>query len=715
MLNLSLIKEKGVNEVIKKCPHCEFEPIQEQLICPSCGLELNENISKQIKEDQTTATSVEESKEDPNDNINWSNYQEVSLGSVMEHFNEANDEDAGSSTSEFSDNPILEAYLRRHRDGDEGADKDLVAAIAKQKELASSSEEEDVERSFLIKEKEVISSTSNEKKQPNELEEPLSPVVEKEVTTEKESSVVESVAETTPLEEESTEKVLETTVAAKETKQEELEGAVPKDMAEEKESKVTETVDVEEISKVETPEETKAVLETSSVVEKEAASLIPEPEIKEEVVLKERRDFERIDPAIPEEIPAAVIEEQKQENTGVSEPPIEQAPKKRNKKKLYLLTAAGILLAAGGGWLYVDAQQKAEIARQEQIQQDKDFAALAAEIEGFYLDEEQQFVKPEKTTAELKKLMDQLPAFKQQENYSKIQTLSQKLHKKMVLIDTINSSFTSPIIVGDSLNKKVHIKSTDPIDTELLTEKTVFAIVANEALQLGKIELQQVKSAQEAVAQVASFYRDGKLTAELSRKDFDAAKKQVTDLFEIAEKETLLAELKPIEKALIAREKVETEARVAAERKAAEERATSVYYYQQQQQQQQSQQPNITKPVQKENPGQEILNRDTPRNSNNLPIISSRQSDIDDVDNPGWAWAPGVYEKFIKTVLDRGYVVPDGFYLEPVRIENGEGYYHLYATSNKSKLLAKTPKSALPMYLVTVNAKTGYFKGNGSN
>ena len=37
--------------MIKKCPHCEFEPITDQLICPNCGSELKENISKQIKED----------------------------------------------------------------------------------------------------------------------------------------------------------------------------------------------------------------------------------------------------------------------------------------------------------------------------------------------------------------------------------------------------------------------------------------------------------------------------------------------------------------------------------------------------------------------------------------------------------------------------------------------------------------------------------------
>ena len=84
------------------------------------------------------------------------------------------------------------------------------------------------------------------------------------------------------------------------------------------------------------------------------------------------------------------------------------------------------------------------------------------------------------------------------------------------------------------------------------------------------------------------------------------------------------------------------------------------------------------------------------------------------MNNPGWAWAPGVYDRVINTVISRGYVVSGGFYLQPARIENGEGYYHLYATSNQSSLLSGMSESAMPFYLVTINAKTGYFRGNGN-
>ena len=71
-------------------------------------------------------------------------------------------------------------------------------------------------------------------------------------------------------------------------------------------------------------------------------------------------------------------------------------------------------------------------------------------------------------------------------------------------------------------------------------------------------------------------------------------------------------------------------------------------------------------------------------------------------------------EKVLDTVIARGYVVPGGYSLEPAKIVNGEGYYNLYATNNQSKLLEGTTEKNVHMYLVTINAKTGWFKGNAS-
>lgn len=96
------------------------------------------------------------------------------------------------------------------------------------------------------------------------------------------------------------------------------------------------------------------------------------------------------------------------------------------------------------------------------------------------------------------------------------------------------------------------------------------------------------------------------------------------------------------------------------------------------------------------------------------PLYAPDATDIADSSNPAWTWAPGVKEKVLDTVIARGYVVPGGYSLEPAKIVNGEGYYNLYATNNQSKLLEGTTEKNVHMYLVTINAKTGWFKGNAS-
>ncbi len=82
--------------------------------------------------------------------------------------------------------------------------------------------------------------------------------------------------------------------------------------------------------------------------------------------------------------------------------------------------------------------------------------------------------------------------------------------------------------------------------------------------------------------------------------------------------------------------------------------------------------------------------------------------------DPAWAWNPGIKEDVISEVISRGYVVDGGYSLVPKYIENGEGFYDLYATTN-SKLFPNSKASEFPLYVVTINAKTGWFKGNGPN
>lgn len=659
MLDLFLYNEKGVKNVIKKCPHCEFEPIQDQLICPNCGAELNENVSEENQENQTTQPVVEEI----NDNINWSNYQDVPLGSVMEHFNEVIEDevvvdpvveevlepeksepvnvieeitDAVEVDDELSDNPILAAYIRRHREG--LPEDELLAAI---EENQTKAEEVTTDEESLVPEIEETAETPELEEIVTSQVEPLSSFVE---DSEEVSKTPVEVDETSEIEDKS----------------------------------ISDEPNISEIDKA---------LSLISQFEEKADSenLVAPSEVDEEVEVAES-----VEPVIVSEeelsevdTSEAVSEEKESESAPVISEKQAPSTKKKRKKLIYTLTAAGLIAVSSGGWVYYDAQQKAEAARQEQLRINNELTEAKAQLLDFYLADDQEFVKPDKTLAMLKETQKKLEPYRSEEAYTEIDPIVQDLYTKLTKIESLNSYFTAPIIVGNQLVKDVHIKDESPIIIENISDEGPFATLFNEALQLGKIEVQKVEFAKSAVDDISRFYQDEKLDKTLTRKDFDAAKKQVDELFDIPTKETLQNQLQPIETALVAREEQEKEAaRIAAEKKAEEERQAA---------------------LQQQYAASEILSPNTPTNRNNQPIISSRQSDINDVNNPAWAWAPGVYDQVINTLMSRGNIVAGRFYVVPARIENGEGYYHLYATN----------ASTNDTYLVTINAKTGYFKGNG--
>ncbi|MER0122914.1 cell division site-positioning protein MapZ family protein [Streptococcus sp. ZJ93] len=84
----------------------------------------------------------------------------------------------------------------------------------------------------------------------------------------------------------------------------------------------------------------------------------------------------------------------------------------------------------------------------------------------------------------------------------------------------------------------------------------------------------------------------------------------------------------------------------------------------------------------------------------NLSRVPYDQAKIDDVNNPAWAFNPGVLEQIITVSQERGYISGYQYILEPVNIINGNGYYNLFRPDGT--------------YLFSINAKTGYFVGNGA-
>ncbi|TCD45900.1 hypothetical protein D3X11_05215 [Streptococcus sp. X16XC17] len=83
-----------------------------------------------------------------------------------------------------------------------------------------------------------------------------------------------------------------------------------------------------------------------------------------------------------------------------------------------------------------------------------------------------------------------------------------------------------------------------------------------------------------------------------------------------------------------------------------------------------------------------------------LSRVPYDQSKIDDTSNEAWGFNPGILEHIISVSQQRGYITGNQYILEKVNIIKGNGYYNLYKPDGT--------------YLFSINAKTGYFVGNGS-
>lgn len=111
------------------------------------------NYPKEEKEKQEkkndTAKSPDYQLEKQNDDINWSDLKDLSLGEVMEQLDkftdsshtDAMDEQASDSMEEsveklFEDNPILATYLRGHKEGTQVEALKKIEELVKEKETA---------------------------------------------------------------------------------------------------------------------------------------------------------------------------------------------------------------------------------------------------------------------------------------------------------------------------------------------------------------------------------------------------------------------------------------------------------------------------------------------------------------------------------------------------------------------------------------------------
>lgn len=647
--------------MMKTCPQCGFESIDAQKKCPNCGFEFVKADEANEKEAPHTNETVSEKNPQQNDDIRWSDFKDVPLGELIEHFEDKNETDESKNNQSEDDvnvqelitNPNIEQTLVSKEtlsDASETIESQSLEYQSAEQSMHSGNESNEVSGSDK-----GIQSIAESSAEPNDL------VDSAEVPEDHDSAILSAYIrqhKNSEMDEDATDvpvipEVTDDKEALPLTEEQSQSGL---------EDEQTDTAAIAESS--ESPQSTES----------------PQPKIEaEETKLAE----------IPEKTAVS-------ENTKSKTDPL---PKNKKSRKKFYVAAAALVLVSAGGWYYYE-----ETARQEQIATASELDQIEADLADFYTDDNQGFIKADKTTMQLTALTDRLAKYKTESRYPDLLAQSETIKEKMATLSEINGYFTSPVIIEDQL-QKVSLKEPSAVTMSKRTAETPFDQLVNRAIDQGQKEYAQIEEVRNAVKSMVALNKEGELSDKVTRKSYNDLVKKIDALPIASLKEQLTAEIAPIDSALKKKEAAEKAAKEKAAQEAAQVQAEKAAAAQE----------TTTANNSQSSEADYVLSPNTPTNTNNQPIIPARESDLADSSNPAWNWAPGVQEKIIATAIARGYVVEGGYTFERVRIVNGEGYYNFYATNNQGSLLKGTGDSAFPMYLFTVNAKTGYFRGNGND
>lgn len=690
--------------------------MEQNTICPDCGDQLtaeDQQIKESIEETNTDAAMQDKSTEDAvfpdtelNDPIEWSELKDLPLESVMELFEKAEPEDDVSSTHDKVANKekreqkkatVRETSETSGKNQEETLESKQKRRVAELKEIVDNEEENSILSAYIkahredTKEEhaeELLKMISEKIAQENKVE----PEHEAEKDTEKDISGVNAAGKeslkTNDLKTDIPEKT--ETLSEKQSEDEKSNGlpeADKKEMLEKADKKATESDGINN----EADAETQSASEDSTALEAKIEKEENQPELIE---------------AETEPITIVPNTEKTPQESNPEKKDLDKTQKKKSKKVPYLALAV-VLLLGGGGWAYYDHHQKVEAEVAAEAKRQQQMEELHEKLAAFYTDDHHQFIRADMIHQDLSKLKNDLSSLKNEKGYSELETTYQDIQSKIRDIQKVNEWFIAPAIVDDHLAYDIKLKADKEIQA-IETDNTDFGKLIQQAQTEAKNQYAELQTAKEKTAIV---FKDGKVVDSATRDQYKTAKEAVEKVKNTDLSAQLNEQLQQVNKMLTDKEKKEEEEKKKAEeaKKAAEEQAKQAA--QAAAAAQAAQQAAVAQAAQQE------AASSTPSSSNsaNQPIKSARASDIADASNPAWTWAPGVQSKVIATCIQRGYIVEGGYRLEKARIENGEGYYNLYATSTKSALMKGIGESALPFYIVTINCKTGWFGGNGSN
>ncbi|WP_202764966.1 cell division site-positioning protein MapZ family protein [Enterococcus lactis] len=697
---------------MKKCPNCGSKKMDENNICPDCGHQLtaeDQQTKETIEEINADETMQDKSTEDAvfpdtelNDPIEWSELKDLPLESVMELFEKTELEDDVSSTHDKVANKekmeqkkatVRETLEKSGKNQEETLESKQKRRVAELKEIVDNEEENSILSAYIkahredTKEEhaeELLKMISEKIAQENKVD----PEHEAEKDISRENAAGKESLKTNDLKTDISEK---TEVLSEKQSEDEKSNGLPeaekKEMLEKADKKSTESDEINN----EADAESQSASEDSTVLEAKIEKEENPPELIE---------------AETEPITIVPNTEKTPQESNLEKKDLDKTQKKKSKKVPYLALAA-VLLLGGGGWAYYDHHQKVEAEVAAEAKRQQQMEDLHGKLAAFYTDDHHQFIRADMIHQDLSKLKNDLSSLKNEKGYSALETTYQDIQSKIQDIQKVNEWFVAPVIVDDHLADDIKLKADKEIQT-IETDNTDFGKLIQQAQTEAKNQYAELQTAKEKTAIV---FKDGKVVGSATRDQYKTAKEAVEKVKNTDLSAQLNEQLKQVDKMLTDKEKKEEEEKKKAEeaKKAAEEQAKQAA--QAAAAAQAAQQAAVAQAAQQE------AASSTPSSSNsaNQPIKSARASDIADASNPAWTWAPGVQSKVIATCIQRGYIVEGGYRLEKARIENGEGYYNLYATSTKSALMKGIGESALPFYIVTINCKTGWFGGNGSN
>ncbi|EMF0148431.1 TFIIB-type zinc ribbon-containing protein [Enterococcus hirae] len=740
--------------MIKKCPTCGSKKIKGKLICPDCGYQIKEQDQHTNEEKNNSQLPIDSSEEhfpdtELNDPIEWSELTELPLESVMALFKEESSEETNLAETNDAEDVVTKKANKKPSTSEEGTDSkkqvngdemtdELEAEqqkrVAELKEFVDHEKENSILSAYIKAHREDTTEEHAEElmrmiqeelaaknaKETDSKQESTVPGTNERETKEKETvDTKDSVVQPTDHQaidqeetfETATEKNHERLTAPQTSEENQLlsskeqtEEPVPASKTTHVQSsseklligkkEVEEKTSVEDVDKNSTHED-EALNENlkPEVSEKDIPKAAPSQEnqsngevLKEEIRKKDSSKPEAIEkPELSNEIDQRTETEQKEPVTSAK---TDEGKRKRSKKGPYLALAAIVLLGVGG-WAYYDHQQdvQAQIAAQEERQKQK-VADLQTALNAFYTDPSHQFIRTSMINQDLAKLKTDLNDVKNEKEYPELEKTFQDIQTKIKDIQRVNQLFTSVVIDDDHLAADPKLKEDQAIQP-MTTNETAFGRLIKQAQTEAEDQYKQLQTAKDKVNVV---YHDNQVVDSANREQYDEAKKAVEQIKNEELAVALKDQLKKVDETLNAKEQKEAQAKEEAKKAAEAAKQAAALAAQQ----------------------AKSSSTTNKTNSANQPIMSTRQSDVADASNPAWNWAPGVQQSVIATCIQRGYIVAGGYKLEKARIENGEGYYNLYATSTQSNLMRGIGESALPFYIVTINCKTGWFGGNGS-